>query len=134
MECFSKNTFPFLTLSWPSNIFDSLHRTGSCLVPGCQSRSTVTGTLIKDVTADKPKERKRKVFRRNSSNKHRFINQRLLPRETHKQESFKVVWKPKRAWFFRRKRAQVSKQSDCHAGASGGYFERLLGWEFHYLK
>lgn len=32
ITCFSKNTFPFLTLSWPSNIFDSLHRTGSSRV------------------------------------------------------------------------------------------------------
>jgi hypothetical protein len=45
------------------------------------------------------------------------------------EESFKVVWKSKRAWFFRRKRAPISKQSDCHAGANGWYFERLLAWE-----
>ena len=31
--------------------------------------------------------------------------------------------------FSKRKRAPVSKQSDCHAGASGWYFERLLAWE-----
>ena len=59
---FFKNTFPFLTLSWPSNIFDSPHRTGSYLVPGCQSRSTVTGTLIKNVTDGTRRKKTKGIF------------------------------------------------------------------------
>jgi hypothetical protein len=64
--CFSENTFPFLTLSWPSNIFDSPPAGGS---PNrelsCRdhpSRSTVTGTLIKNVTDGTRRKKMKGIF------------------------------------------------------------------------
>lgn len=61
---FPKNIFHFLTLSFPPNISDSLHRTGSCPVPGCQSRSTVTDTLIRDVAAGNRRKKTKEYFRK----------------------------------------------------------------------
>jgi hypothetical protein len=53
---------PFSFPLFSSNIPDSLHRTGSCLVPGCQSRSTVTGTLIKNVTDGTRRKKMKGIF------------------------------------------------------------------------
>ena len=129
-----QNTFPFLTLSWPSNIFDSLHRTGSCPVETIRHARLLPVRSSKMLPTVNRRKEKEKSFEETVYINVVCRNNRLLRQETLKQEFFKVVWKSKRAWFFLRIRATVSKQSDCHAGASGWYFERLLGWRVSCLK
>ncbi len=136
---FFPKPFPFSFPLFPPNIPDSFCRTGSCLVEtilptldcyrlthhGCDRRET--------------EGKKKESILKKPSKQALVYPPTFASSETLKQESFKVVWKPKRAWFFLppaggRKRARVSKQSDCHAGASGWYFERLLAWGVSLFK
>jgi hypothetical protein len=73
---FLPKPLPFSFPLFPSNIFDSFCRTGSYLVPGCQSRFTVTGSLITD--ASPPSE----GDRRETEGKKKKSLLKKLPKQT----------------------------------------------------